>query len=171
MSRTKVLFTLRVSCLFFSCLSQPVLWASHGYGQRMNNLCSISVAPEGLGMELSSASHQRSAPGQAVWPRFGIAISCPAPFSSATATRPGWVSTKAIPTYPESPAPVSDCLPTRPGCSRHTDGLTATTQHRRAPFKRRAVVVLFWTHFVPGDNSQSSHTGLAVVFSQKWLKS
>lgn len=54
-----------------------------------------------------------------------------------------WLSfCKGNSNLPPIPCSIPNCLPTWPDCSRHTDRMTATTQHRTTPFKSRAVVVL-----------------------------
>jgi len=149
---TELKVEVTVSC-FFNFQSLSVLCASDGHGQWMDELWSMSACQRVWAC--SSASHQGSAPGHAVWPGLGTALNCTAPFSSATTTRPGWVSAKAMPT---SRSPTI--------CQHGPAACDPQTERRRLRRTEQPVAVVLCdpvSRCVPWENGQCSHTGSAVV--------
>lgn len=112
-------------------------WPVNGY------VISHLRVPEGLGTELSSASHRCSAPSclTSAWHHVCLR-SPPSPLPPPQGL--ARVSVKAMPTPPlPIPCCIPDSLPTWPGCSGPTDRTTATTQQKNnlSPFKSGAVVL------------------------------
>lgn len=74
----KLLLSESRHCKTIKVLLKVFLMASRDHNKWVRKLCGVYVS-EGRGMELHSASHQCSAPGQAVWPQLGIMFGCSAP--------------------------------------------------------------------------------------------